>query len=313
MIYRVLGRTGLRVSIAGLGTGGASRLGQSYDQTRAESERVVRVALDLGINLFDTAHSYRGSEELLGSALEGVPRDRYVLTTKFSATQGKQIPGDPEALTRELEESLQRLRVDYVDVLQYHGVTPDKYDEVIDRFHPVALRAQQAGKTRFLGITESVSADTRHEMLPRALQDDLFDTIMVRYGILNQWAERQVLPAAQRANVGVLIMAAVRMSLRSPEEAVHHLDRFISEGLLDMPHPNLHDPLGLERAGEPVTDLTRAAYQFAAEHPAVSSVLIGTGNVEHLQKNVQDLLSPKLTEGQMAHLRQAFGGLTWNA
>ncbi|NLG51350.1 MAG: aldo/keto reductase [Chloroflexi bacterium] len=313
MIYRVLGRTGLRVSIAGLGTGGASRLGQSYNQTRAESERVVRVALDLGVNLFDTARAYRGSEELLGSALEGVPRDRYVLTTKFSITQGDQIHSDPEALTRQLEESLRLLRVDYVDVLQYHLVMPNVYDEVVERFHPAALRAQEAGKTRFIGITESVSADTRHEMLPKAIKSGLFDTIMVRYGILNQWAEREVLPAAQQANIGVLVMAAVRTSLRTPEEAVRHLEQFINEGLLDMPRPDLRDPLGFERAGEPVTELTRAAYQFAAAHPAVSSVLIGTGNVEHLKKNVQDLLSPRLTEGQMAYLRRTFGGLTWNA
>jgi len=313
MEYRTLGRTGLRVSLAGLGTGGPSRLGQSAGVPAAESHRVVRTALDLGINFFDTSPAYRGSEELLGAALDGVPRERYVVSTKFPSGREGNLKADPEDLMRTLEESLRLLRTDCVDVLEYHAVSPAIYRTVVERFHPVALRAQEQGKVRFLGITETVSDDPTHAMLQVAIPEGLFDVVMIKYGILNQTAADTALPLAKEHNVGVQIMASVRTSLRNPEEAVKTINRFIDEGLLDAPRPSLDDPLGLGAAGNPTPSLTRAAYQFAADHEAVSSVLIGTGNADHLRANVADLLGERLSQAQFDHLRGVYGGLAWNA
>jgi aryl-alcohol dehydrogenase-like predicted oxidoreductase len=310
MQYRTLGRTGLSVSLAGLGTGGASQLGQSTGRTEAESHRVVRTALDLGINIFDSSAGYRDSEALLGGALEGVPRERYVLATKFQPGRGEELK-DASSLTEQLDRSLRRMCVDYVDVFQYHGVPPSSYRRTIERFHELALRAQQAGKVRFIGITETVAEDPHHEMLRMALEDDLFDTIMIKYGILNQSGAQVVLPMAQERQVGVFVMAAVRTSLRNPEEAVARLNGFIDEGRLDVSRPILADPLGLGRTGDPVPSLTRAAYQFAAAHQAVSAVLIGTGNAEHLKANVADLLASPMTEAQFGYLRETYGHLDW--
>ncbi len=310
MEYRILGRTGLCVSLARLGSGGASRLGQAAGLAAGASHRIVRRALDLGINLFDTSPAYGESEELLGGALQGVSRDAYVLATKFPPPADDP---DPEALMRVLERSLRRLRVDAVDLLQYHGVAASQYRRVVDRYHAVALRAQQAGKVRFLGITEPGAVDTTHEMLHMALEDDLFDTIMVKYGILNQSAAKRTLPEARRRNVGVLVMAAVRTSLRTPAEAVARLKEIRGEGVVNVAHATLADPLGIEEAtGSPIR-LTAAAYQFAAQDRAVSSVLIGTGNMEHLEQNVNDLLSGTLTEDQARYLRRAYGRLTWHS
>lgn len=313
MLHRTLGRTGLRVSLAGLGTGGPSQMGQSAGLTPAESHRLVRTALDLGINVFDTSPGYARSEELLGQALKGIPRDQYVLATKFQPKQGGAIKPDPKALTEQLEESLRRLGVDTIDVLQYHGVTADIYQAVVERFHSTALSAKDQGKVRFIGVTESVRDDPRHEMLPMALKGNLFDTIMVRYGILNQLAAEKVLAVAQVHNVGVFVMAPVRTTLRTPSEAAAAINHFIDEGALSIPRPHPDDPLGLGTLGEPVPAITRAAYQFAAAHGAVSTVLIGTGNAEHLRANVADLLRGTLSEAQLTYLRQTYGGLAWNA
>ena len=74
MEYRQLGRTGIRVSLLGLGTGGANVFGQARGAGVAEARTLVRRALDLGVNLFDTAQAYRESEVLLGESLAGVPR-----------------------------------------------------------------------------------------------------------------------------------------------------------------------------------------------------------------------------------------------
>lgn len=313
MHYRTLGRTGLKVSVAGLGTGGASKLGQTAKLSVAESGDIVRAALDLGINIFDSSTSYGESEARLGAGLVGVPRDRYVITTKFQPHMDGGINSDPNVLMDHLENSLRLLGIDALDVLQYHGVTRAEYREAVERFHPVALRAQEQGKVRFLGITETVAGDAEHEMLPLALEDDLFDTVMVKYGILNQGAREVVYPMVQARNVGVLVMASVRTSLRTPAEAVGCIGRFIEEGLLDMAPTSEADPLGLGAARQPVPSQTRAAYQFAAAHPAVSTVLIGTGNVAHLRANVADLMAPGLSPEQMAYLESTYGHLAWNA
>jgi len=79
MIYRELGRTGLRTSLAGLGTGGPSRVGQRSGRSAKETVRLIHLALELGITLFDTSPNYGASEELLGQALAGIPRERYIL------------------------------------------------------------------------------------------------------------------------------------------------------------------------------------------------------------------------------------------
>lgn len=112
MQYRRFGRTDLQVSLVGLGSGGPSQLGQKSGVLEADAARVVRRALDLGINLIDTSAAYGESEVILGRALKDVPRDRYVLATKFHGT-GREAGGEElrpaGALTRSLDRSLQRL------------------------------------------------------------------------------------------------------------------------------------------------------------------------------------------------------------
>src|SRR5262245_2177643 len=105
MQYRTLGRTGLRVSVAGLGTGGPSRLGQQTHGDEAEAHRVVHRALDLGINLLDTAADYAESEAILGRALHGVPRDRYLLATKCAPARPDGSLLTPAQLTESCERS----------------------------------------------------------------------------------------------------------------------------------------------------------------------------------------------------------------
>ena len=311
MRYRKLGRTGLDVSLVGLGTGGPSQLGQATGRAAAESHAVVHAALDLGINIFDTSPAYRESEMLLGQALEDVPRDRYILATKFNP--GRIAPdAGPEAFTEQLDKSLELLKTDHIEVLQYHGIAPDAYRSIIDRFHETALRAQEQGKIGHIGITETMGSDVYHEMLVVALEEDLFDTFMIHYGILNQIAEEDVFPKALERNVGVFVMGPVRQSLRTPEEAVGRINHFIDEGWLDIPRPDVSDPLGLGQVSEPTDDVTRVAYRFAAAHPAVSTMLVGTGNPDHLRANVEDVLSEELTPEEMAYLRETYGSLAWH-
>ena len=109
MQYRKLGRTGLMVSLLSLGSGGPNRFGQSRHIPRENILRLVRHALDLGINFFDTASGYGRSESLLGEALRGVPRDRFYLATKLSPVNRNAVIDVTEAVWR-VEQSLQRTR-----------------------------------------------------------------------------------------------------------------------------------------------------------------------------------------------------------
>lgn len=306
MEYRRLGRTGLPVSAVGLGTGGASRLGQLSGVPQTEAVRVVQRALDLGVNLIDTATVYDDSEAILGRALQHVPRDRFFLATKFFDYRGESGLQPAGALTQSLERSLQRLGLDYVDVFQLHGVPPDLYRQVVERYLPEARRCQEQGKFRFLGITETFSGDRMHDTLSMALADDHFDTIMVGYNLLALGAERHVLPQAQRRDVGVFAMVAVSRALSRPERLLQSIADLKARGGIAREAVPDDDPLGwLVHDG--VTSLPSAAYKFVAEHQAVSSVLTGTANVKHLEDNVRSILGPPLPAGDRARVVATFG------
>ncbi len=307
MQYRRLGRTGLEVSLVGLGTGGPSRLGQSSGVPEAEAVRLVRRALDLGINLIDTSAGYGDSELILGRALREVERQRYIIATKFRPKEEKEGEVQPAAALEEsLHRSLRRLGVDCIDLFQFHGIQPELYEHVVDRYLGEAQRWQRQGKVRFLGITERYSSDGAHRMLRQALADDHFDSIMVGYNLLAPGAEYEILPAALKRDVGVLVMFAVRRALSDPGRLQKAIAGLKERGLLDPGAVPDQRPLDwLLRPG--VESVTAAAYKFAAAHPAVSSVLTGTANRVHLEANREAILGPPLEQEDRERILRLFG------
>ena len=307
MQYRRLGRTGLEVSLVGLGTGGPSRLGQGSGVPEAEAVRVVHRALDLGINLIDTSAGYGDSEVILGRALREIDRRRYIIATKFRPAEEAGGEGQPAAALEEsLHRSLRRLGVDCIDLFQFHGIMPGQYDLVVDRCLGEAQRWQRQGKVRFLGITERYSGDGAHRMLERALADDHFDSIMVGYNLLAPGAEYEILPAARKRDVGVLVMFAVRRALSDPVRLEKAVAGLKERGLLDPGAVPDRRPLDwLLRPG--VESVIAAAYKFTAAHPAVSSVLTGTANRSHLEANTEAILGTPLEAEARERVLALFG------
>lgn len=292
-----LGRTGLKASVLGLGGGGYSRLGMR--ESEEEAVRVVRRALDLGVNLFDTAEGY-GTEPIFGRALRGTDRSQIILCSKASARHHS-----PESFRRCLEDSLRKLATDYIDVYQFHGLRAEDYDDAVQRLLPVLRQAREEGKIRFLGLTEAFEADTAHTMLQRALQDDGWDTVMVGCNILNFSASRTVFPVTLGKGIGVLGMFAVRHALANPENLALHLRALAAQGEI---HPDASDADGLVRLLLAECDsLPEAAYRFCRHLPGLDVVLSGTGSVEHLEANVRAVNKPPLSEAALAHLRRIFG------
>jgi L-galactose dehydrogenase len=309
----VLGRTGLRVSVACLGAGGHSRLGMGTGKSTSESVAVVKAALDAGVTIVDTAAAY-GTEEIVGEALEGV-RDRVVLSTKGTVAVKGERPGEesnltPAGLRATAEASLRRLRTDYIDIYHLHGVAPGQYDYCVDALVPELERLRDEGKIRFLGITERFNADTNHQMLERATTDDFWDVVMVGYNLINQTAARKTLPATRQRHIGTLCMFAVRWGLVDLGQAKTLIAELIRRGEVDPGALDPDDPFGFLVDDGRRIPLTEAAYRFCRHSAGIDVVMTGTGNRRHLEENIHAIGMPPLPDPVVEKLRHAFGRVT---
>ncbi len=172
MQYTTLGRTGLKVSVAGLGCGGNSRIGLGKIP-EAEFVALVREAIDLGVNFIDTAENYE-TEPIVGKAIKGLPRDSVVISTKslLGSDAGKKSGAD---MVASLDGSLRKLGTDYVDIFHLHGLSPPAYDRAMSEVVPALLREKEKGKFRHLAVSETGPRDPEHKMLERAVDEPLFE------------------------------------------------------------------------------------------------------------------------------------------
>lgn len=305
MDYTTLGRSGLKVSVAGLGCGGPSRLGLRENKTEKEALALIRQALDMGVNFLDTAEVY-GTEEIVGKAIAAVSRDQIIISTKkkFPLTD----PSDPAGeIRKSLEQSLRRLRTDYIDIYHAHGVEPGDYAYVSTELLPVLLKMRQDGKIRFAAISEAFVDDPAHRMLQQALEDDHWDVIMAGFNMLNQSARKAVLPLTRERNVGVLVMFAVRKALSRPERLREVWAELAQKGLVDRDACNSRDPLDFLLRDGKASTIVDAAYRFCRHEPGVHVVLSGTGSSDHLKANIESLTKPPLPVPVTARLKEIFG------
>lgn len=305
MQYTTLGRTGLNVSVAGLGCGGHSRLGQKTGRTEQESIQVVRQALDLGINLIDTAEAY-GTESIVGKAMQDVARDQLVISTKKLCPDRES--DDPSGeLRRGVEHSLKRLQTDYVDVFYLHGVRAGQYQYARDTLLPGLLQMQEQGKVRFVGVTEAFIPDPQHAMAEQALRDDCWDVMMIGFNFLNQSARQRVFPQTQAKNIGTMGMFAVRNALSRPARLKKILTELRDKNQIDPALCEMPDVLGFLTDMGKAETIPEAAYRYCRYEPGLDSVLTGTGSVEHLKENVTALLKAPLPLADCERLAALFG------
>ena len=310
MEYRTLGRTGLKVSLASFGTGGPSQFGQNKGLEQRQQTALVRRCIELGVNLFDTHEGYGDSERILGQALRGVPRDSYHLVTKWSYHSGGGSGRDAAALAKSVERSLKRLNTDYVDVMMIHGILAAEHESVVERFVPTLERMQEQGKIRFKGFSTRYIVDPAQEIASFALRShpDLWDVVMLKYGILNQIMAKEALLLASHHGIGVLNMASVRIKLPVPALLEELIAEWKDKGYISRDSLPSSDPLGW-LVHHDVDSVVSAAYKFAADHPAVASVITGTSSMQHLEANIAALEKPRLPEEDSARLKCLFGDI----
>ena len=188
MEYKVLGKTGLKISKLGFG-------GIPIQKVDAETTRkLVEAMIEKGINYIDTARGYTVSESYLGEALEGV-RDKFVLATK-SMSRSK------EAMAKDIEISLGNLRTDYIDIYQVHNPSMQQLEEVMAPGGALEalMEAREAGKIGHIGLTaHSV------EVFEKAIEIPWVETIMFPYNIVERQAEDLIHKCAEK-NIGFIVM-----------------------------------------------------------------------------------------------------------
>lgn len=203
MHYRTLGRTGLKISVVGVGTW---QFGGEWgkDFTQAEVDAILGTASDCGINFIDTAECYGDhlAEKFIGAAVAG-QRRQWIIATKFGhhfhQNFDRSMHFDPADAVRQLDASLKALRTDYVDLLQCHSAKDPEFDT--DGLWAALQHEQAKGKIRHLGL--SISPQTNLYQTERAPKVGA-GSIQVIYNRLQREAETAVLPACQRDNLGVL-------------------------------------------------------------------------------------------------------------
>jgi len=305
MKYRLLGRTSLSVSEVGVGGAG---IGQVWGATTdAECIRLVRRAVELGINFFDTSPMYgRGkSEEILGHGLDGL-RNRVYVATKVRLQTAEDLADMAGAVRRSVEQSLRRLRTDHVDVLQiHHQLGPEggqylaavgpppryAYRLTVERgleLGHAMQRVVEEGKARFLGIT---AWDGYPEVVEALLASGVFHTAQILYNLLNRTAasappsgfddvdQGRAIEVARRNDIGIICIRA-----HAAGALTDKLDRKVA------PESEVARDFARSRElrhskKEACATLSQAALRFCLDNPHIATVVPGIKNVAELEES----------------------------
>jgi L-galactose dehydrogenase len=275
--YRTLGKTGLNVSVIGFG---ASPLGNEFGPLDlAEGERAVHAAIDHGINLFDVAPYYGRTlaEERLGAALAG-RRAQALLTTKCGRYDTDSFDFSAARVKTSIEESLRRLRTDYVDLLTAHDIEFGDREQLIHETIPAMRELQRAGKVRYVGIS-GLQLKLLADVAQRAEVDNVLS--YCRYNLLARDLDDWLTPVLEQRQIGLLNASPLHM-------------RLLTETGAPAWHP-AH--AAVKAAGAEVVRLCRAhginpavlALSFCLHHRYAASTLVGISNTGELEQNLQAL------------------------
>ena len=305
METRTLGTTGLRVSALGFG---ASELG--WDKVpQADVNQLLGSALDAGLTAIDTAACYFDSEEKLGRALAGRPRDGYHLFTKCGHASG--LPHEdwtPELVEASIERSLRRLKTDHVDLVQLHSCSA----ETLQRGDLVEAleRAREAGKTRFIGY----SGDGENARF--AVESGWFDTLQTSINIADQEALELTLPLARRRGMGVIAkrpLANVAWRIGQPPEDGHEDTVLDKDGYGDEYQRRLQ-ALRYDFLDGPLQEAVAVALRFTLSVPGVDTAIVGTTRPGRWQQNADLLKAGPLSGRAYGTIRQRWrevAGADW--
>jgi L-galactose dehydrogenase len=302
MEYRPLGDTGLRVSALGLG---AASLGGEYGEVdEAQAIATVRRAFELGVNVFDASPYYgrtRG-ETVLGRALSGLPRDRFVLATKCGRYGRDDFDFSPGRIRSSLDESLRRLQVDHIEILQLHDVEFGDLERIFAESLPALHALKTTGKVRFVGITGLPLAIFRRALAAGA---DLDVLLSYSHATLFDRSLLGLLPELQQRGIGVFNASPTALGLLSS-----HGPRDWHPGSLRIKASCLAAAEHCRQRGRELADL---AVGYSCSLPGIASTFCGTASPHELAADVAAAGRP-VDPQLLAEVQQLLAGIrdqTW--
>lgn len=280
MEYRILGKTGLKVSAISLG--GSSLGGVFREVNEADAIRTVHTAFDLGINYVDVSPFYglTKAETVLGKALRSVPRDKYLLATKVGRYGDDEFDFSAKRTKSSVDESLQRLGVDYVDLIQCHDIEYGSLDQVVEESLPALRDIQKQGKARYVGIT-GFPLKIYRSVMDRAEVDTVLS--YCHYTLADTSVE-ELLPYFEQKNVGIIYAAALGMGLLTQRgtpawhPATDEIKATCAKAAVYCASQGL--------------DIAKLAIQFSVSNPRIHTVLVGTADPDEIRQDVEAVHSP---------------------
>jgi aryl-alcohol dehydrogenase-like predicted oxidoreductase len=278
---RVLGRTGAETTVLGYGAMELRGMPRGPEVDDATAERLLNAVLDAGINLIDTSIDYGRSEELIGRYLSS-RRDEYFLASKCGCPLTPPADATPPYahdysaanIRAGVEQSLRRLRTDRLDLVQVHMSPSVEEMEAGDTIEEL-FKLRDEGKIRFLGMSGILPE------LPDQIGLGVFDVFQIPYSLF-QRAHEELLTRAAGAGAGVLVRGGVGRGTAAEDKnwSVQPLSG------PDGPAQDVWERAGLE---ELLDGMSRHEFvlRFTLRHPALSSTIVGTSNIDHLRSNVE--------------------------
>jgi len=285
----VLGRTGLEVTKLGYGAmelrGPAGGRGRTIDP--ADARAILNSVLDAGINFIDTSPDYGDSEELIGAAISG-RRDEFFLASKCGCPIDQPAPPEgerpphvftPENIRAGVEQSLRRMKVDHIDIVQFH-VSPSR-EQLEEHGAVEALAAlRDEGKVRFLGMSGTLPN------IPDHIAMDVFDAFQIPYSALEREHERVITDAAT-AGSGTIIRGGVARGQPDKMPAVADLPAPWADAMQQMAQTR-RDRWEAADLDDLLDGASRSEFtlRFTLSHPDMHTTIVGTANPDHLAANV---------------------------
>ncbi len=272
MRYRVLGKTGAEISTLSLG---GAPFGQEYtNKETSDVARCVAEALELGINLIDTAPFYgRGmSEVLLGLALQDLPRQKYYLSTKLGRYDLNHFDFSAKRVEESIDVSLHRLRTDYLDIVYCHDIEFVNLNQIVEETIPALQKQQEAGKVRWIGIS-GYPLKIFTEVLG---QCDLDTILSYRHYSLINTTLSELVPLCKEKEVGIVNASVfeARLLTNAPLPPWHQATEEVREAA--------------QKAAKLCTDngsdIAKLALQFALQNEDMTSCLAGSEKVEFIRQ-----------------------------
>jgi len=275
MDYRKLGKTDLNLSLVGFG--GAALGGVFGNVDPGEGTRAVHLAVDNGINFFDTSPYYgiTLAETRLGAAVVG-RRERVILATKCGRYGMDEFDFSAKRVTASMDESLRRLQTDYVDLFQVHDLEFGDAQQIVDETIPALRQLQQQGKARYIGITGYPP-----KLLKRIAEGAPVDSILTycHYNLMNTDMDEVLTVFARERGIGLINAAALHMGI-------------LTENGPAAWHPA---PQAVRDAGKKAAEFCRShgadiadvAMRFSLDHPYVSSTLVGMANTRQVESSLE--------------------------